>query len=350
MRDARAVWWAVAVVLFAGGCAQQATAGSPLSPSPSSSSTAPAPLLACADPTGAQKRLLTSTALGPAATAITGQRVTREFRLEGRFTAAPPPAGYSPPVTAAQATCQLTSLYATNGSAAGPGRLALATVTIDGAGITSRDQPALNSGHNLTDFGPVATYRSRPAWILVTAANNDVSAGCSTAPPSNAPTPTGIQADPYEVFVIDAATGAAALLFEDSYVLCPGFAPTPPSVSEPWQRTSVPWTLRSRAADGSTAQISASWPDCEHYVSEGAVYTKMTSPGPSPPSFTPYPSLQAWADQTHPDTVTIDVNRAVGPDCGPPVAHQLTLHAARVGSRLPATLVHAPVGVETPTF
>jgi hypothetical protein len=276
--------------------------------------------------------------------------VTTTFQLEGRFTAAPPAPGYTPAVSAAAAACQLTSLYATNGSGSGPGRLALATVTINGTGITRTEQLALNSGTAAhIDVRPPATYSHRPAWILVTAANNAVSAGCPTAQPSNPAPPSGIEAAPYEVFVLDATTGADAVLFEDSYILCPGFAATPPSVSLPWQMTSVPWTLQSRAADGGTDQITASWPTCEHYTRENAVYSNETTPGPSPPKFTQYPTLQAWADRDHPNTVTIDVYRFPGPDCGLSSPHQLTLHPATLAGMLPATLVHAPLGAETST-
>jgi hypothetical protein len=111
----------------------------------------------------------------------------------------------------------------------------------------------------------------------------------------------------------------------------------------------VPWTVQSRAANGGTDQITASWPTCEHYTREGAVYSNETTPGPSPPKFTPYPTLQAWADRDHPNSVTIDVYRFPGPDCGPASPHQLTLHAATRTGTLPTTLVHGPLGAETST-
>ncbi|MDX6230344.1 MAG: hypothetical protein QOI76_3734, partial [Frankiales bacterium] len=235
MRGFVVAWVSVAVLAVA-GCGDRTAAGSAVPPalSASPSASATAVELACAHPAEVASRLLPVAPPGPAASAIRGDRVTTTFQLEGRFTAAPPAPGYTPAVSAAAAACQLTSLYATNGSGSGPGRLALATVTINGTGITRTEQLALNSGTAAhIDVRPPATYSHRPAWILVTAANNAVSAGCPTAQPSNPAPPSGIEAAPYEVFVLDATTGADAVLFEDSYILCPGFAATPPSVSLP---------------------------------------------------------------------------------------------------------------------
>jgi hypothetical protein len=352
---------AAVVMLTMAGCASMphagqttsdagAAASAPSASAPSGAVTLPA----CADPAASGKMLLSTTPDGPAKDAITGNAVTTAFSLEnGAFAAAPPPAGLVPAVTAEQAGCQLTSAMGVRGFGTGPGRLGLATVTI-GRDVTFQDSAGVSVP---VPHRSVPVYQQRVAWILVTAVNNNVSSCPSmdpaaasrqtiSTPPATQPT---VAETPYEIFSIDASTGADAVMFEDgTSPPCFGGPPGPPLVSVPYQILSVPWSMTSRAVDGQSAQITSAWASCEVYTGTGATYVTNIRPGrlPSPPApVTSFTGLQAWIDSvTH--LLSITVTRPFGPECGPPEQHALTVHPEKVGLAIPTTTIRAgPLGL-----
>jgi hypothetical protein len=307
----------------------------------------------CADPAASAQRLLDDTPAGPATGAITGDKVTTTFTLEaGAFTADPPPAGYQPAVTAEQAGCQLTSGYAPNGSASGPGRLALATVTIRLDVQVLTPLAVLGPNSAVPDLGPVPIYQHRVAWLLVTAANNNVGScplqlarGAPPSAPPSAPASGATASGPtsvYEVFAIDAATGTSAVLFEDTYRLCPGGAATPATVAVPYQVMSVPWSLKSIAPDQQTAVITGEWASCERYTSAGTTYGTQAL---TPAEIQQQQPFHAWIGQPQQPYVEITVNRPFGPPCGPPQPHRMTLHPERVGLSIPPHPEPGPLGI-----
>jgi len=276
------------------------------------SAPAPTNLPDCAHPSALTPLLLSTTADGPAQDAITGQRVTTSFSLEnGGFTAEPPPVSFVPATTAAQAGCQLATSYNADGWPAGPGRLALASVTI----------PALAGS-------AVPAYDHRVAWILVSAANEPAPAGCPTSQPSPKPSLTA-PADPYEIFLMDATTGDPQIVYADSYLVCDGYYKVDVSLGFLYHLASVPWTLVSRSPDGSTVTISASWDSCQSF-------NGIVGPGGE---------LKAAATEDNPTHIAIDVSGPTGPNCGPAAPHMITVGPAVAGRPLSAVLHHDPVGL-----
>lgn len=329
------------------------TGATPSAPASTSASGTPrtVELPPCADQSATDKMLLSTTPDGPAKDAVSGTAVTTSFSLgNGAFTADPPPTGYAAAVTAGQAGCQLASAMGVRGFTAPPGRLALATVTI--ASSLYRE-PSVDAGEPASNANPdlLPSYQHRVAWILISAADNNVSS-CPTRAPSlsQAAVASAEPAHPYEVFGIDATTGASPIMYEDPFAVCGGMASSAASVSVPYQILSVPWTIVSRAADGSSAQITASWSGCEVYTLAGSTYATSAASRPSGAPTQPATSantLHAWVQRPHGD-LAITVNRPFGADCGPATAHTLTLHPAVVGATIPAAVAHDPLGLVAP--
>lgn len=312
MKPARALALSVLLAVTAGCTGSGGRAVLP-SPAPTATRTSAAVTLPpCGDPAAAASQLATATPPGAAENAITGQAVTSAFSLEGRaFVAEPPPPGYSPAVTADQARCELGLV--TEGSGYGPpaGRLALATVTINPAGLNPP--------------GDLSTYDHRVAWIFITPATDDLSAGCSTTP---ATASLGPPEATYSVFGIDAANGGSAFLFETSYHLCPGSDLTPAMVEVPYETVSVPWTLVSRSTDGRTAVVRVSWEACEFPPS-----TNATGDADG--------QAYGWPRSGRLDVL---ISRPFGPACGPARPHLVSVVPWGKGT-LPATLQHGAIGV-----
>ena len=188
--------------------------------------------------------------LGPATGHVSGNLVTSTFAFTRDLVIAPPPRGYRPVVTAAQARCELHSAVSTG--PVGLGQVALATVTLTGAQSFGRPP-----------------YKARVAWIDI-AYSSDVAPSCpagaepSTSPAAQWPTPAG---GPQQVVAVDAATGASALFYEEHYT-CTGNPPAP-TAGVPLQVQSLPWTLISRT--GGTLTLRAGWPSCEAFAANQAV-------------------------------------------------------------------------------
>ncbi|BEP14627.1 hypothetical protein acdb102_29380 [Acidothermaceae bacterium B102] len=294
-------------------------------------------LVGCANAHATNEKRLGTTPAGPATSAITGHTVTTTFALGGdELVAAPPPAGYVPAVSYLQAGCELASAVGVSGKTPASGRLALATLTLRTDLPTQLwIDPSINS--RLPALGAVPVYQDRVAWILVSPVQ--VSCFSTTAqPPTLAPN---------EVTAVDAATGASAVFYQDALPPCAGTS-TPALVSIPYQTVSLPWHLVSRAKNQGHAKVTASWASCEKFTWAG--YRR----GEFPPNF-PTPAQQAHDAATFAPyettmshrplwTLSISVNRPIGPPCGAPKKRVITVFPQELDKTLSKEMRHAALG------
>ena len=289
--------------------------------------TLPAPL-----PTGTDAQFALG---GPAVQALRGGAALSGFSLDGGgLTVAPPRVGDRPVVPAGVAECAaLASLNGNGwsmlksaqqgGVAVGYGRVSVSPQVL----AASKPPLYLSSmagGGQAPKLPAASPYRDRLAWIV--AVRYLQVASCPAfrggpGPAKVAPVPTDYG---YDLFLMDARTGADALLYAEGGPPPCGFgARIAPSVSVPAEQVSVPWTLVSRDPNGYSGRISATVLPCDGY----------------------------------PDTVLVDrdrpvagvvVFRPVDAACGQPRQVTLALHAATVMSELPAQIGHEPVGLDIP--
>jgi hypothetical protein len=261
---------------------------------------------------------------GPAVASLQGGAVRAEFELDGgQLSVAPPHPGDNPSVSADQAECAgLAALNANGlplvqyaklfgGAVVGYGRVSVAQQLVDTAQPPGYLQGTDNERSQPT-LPPAAAYRQHLAWLVVVK-NGGYWGGCGPTPPTTTEAPT--PSDDYIVFLLDAHTGADALLYIES----PGPCDTgqlPAMVAVPADLLSVPWTLRSRASDNSLAQISATVLPCDGY----------------PYSVSP--------DRTR-TAVSVVVERPVDPSCG---SYRQVSVKLQSDSPLPARIMHDPLG------
>jgi hypothetical protein len=169
---------------------------------------------------------------------------------------------------------------------------------------------------------PTVSFRTRLAWLVVVHTNP----AAFSCPAESAPIPPiapRTSDHGYEVFMIDARTGADPLVYrEGGPGGCKAGSRIPPTVGVVEENVSVPWTLDSRNPDGYSGTIAASVLPCDHYPDTVLV------------------------DQGRP-SVEVQVTSPFGPSCGPPKTVTLNLHAAVVTADLPAMIGHDPVGLVT---
>jgi hypothetical protein len=176
--------------------------------------------------------------------------------------------------------------------------------------------------------GP-ASYRNRLAWVVVfrtqlTASCPAVAVTTPPATPTPAPEQPAYTGYGYEVFLIDAATGGDALIYDETQpVPCGGTGVVPAGVAVPIEETSVPWTLDRRNPDRFSAVLTASVPLCGFHDSVAGVI-----PGTA--------------------LVRVLAYGTVAAQCGRPRPVTVDLEAASVTQDLPPVLVHAAVGVYLP--
>ena len=297
-------------------------------------------LTGCVSPHATSQGRVGTTPPGPATGAITGHAVTTTFSLGGDdLVAAPPPAGYVPAVTFAQAGCELASAIGVSGMSPASGRLALATLTVSAA-LPSQlwIDPSINS--RIPTLGAVPVYQDRVAWILV----SPVQVSCFTTTP-----PTPAPAAPYEVTAVDAATGASAIFYQDTLPPCEGTS-TPPLVSIPYQQVSLPWHLVSRAKDQTHAKVTAAWASCEKFADAGYRRAEFPPNLPTPAqmahdakTFAPY---QTTMNHRPLWSLSIEINRPIGPSCGPRKTRLITVFPQENDKKLSVQMRHTPVGAE----
>jgi hypothetical protein len=257
---------------------------------------------------------------GPAVSALTGGAARRGFSLDGGdFVVKTPRRGDVPLLSANQAICGAMastgylSSSAAEGVAVGYGRISIA----------SRYFPAISGfpspGEVAAKYPTVASFRNRLAWLVVVhtyPALTNCPAESSPVHFVSRPSDHG-----YEAFMIDARTGADALIYrEGGPGGCKTGARVPPSVGVAEESVSVPWTLVSRDPDGYAGAIAATVLPCDQTPSTVLV------------------------DQGGPN-VEVRVTRPFGPPCGRPETIPISLHAAVVTADLPAMIGHDPVGL-----
>ena len=182
----------------------------------------------------------------------------------------PPLPGAVPRLSRTRAECEALAAVGSDGAldvAAGEWGLAIgyAMVTV------SPGLPADSSswqGYGQAMPGP-ASYRNRLAWVVVF--RTQLTASCPAGPviippaqPAPAPEQPAYAGYGYEVFLIDAATGGDALIYDETQpVPCGGTGVIAASVAVPIEETSVPWTLDRRNPDRFSAVLTASVPPCD---------------------------------------------------------------------------------------
>ncbi len=258
---------------------------------------------------------------GPAVTALRGGAARHAFSLDDKGLVVVPPGRHDVPVLSAhQALCGAMastgglSTAAAHGVAVGYGRVTLANKFLPA--ITSFPFPGIDTAQNPL----VASFHDRLAWVVVVHSNPPAfSCPAESSPVRLVPRPGD---HGYEVFLIDARTGADALLYwEGGPGGCTSGARVPPHVGVAEESVSVPWTLVSRDANGYSGSIAAIAFACDKVPQTVLV------------------------DRTGP-TVAVVVTRPFG-RCGQPQSMTIGLHAATVTSDLPAVIVHDPVGLLT---
>lgn len=271
---------------------------------------------------------------GPAAASLTGGAAMRSFSLDGGgLVVNPPHPGDRPVIAAGAAECAaLASLDASGypfadaadaagaaGPAIGYGRVTIRNDLLRAP--AAQPQFLCVSGCPVTPRLPAATpYHDRLAWVVIVAARQ-FATSCPARTGSGVPVPPQSSSNhEYEAFLLDATTGAAALIYEEGRPAPCGIGgPIAPSVSAPVEEVSVPWTLISRSPDGYSGTIDAQVLGCDGY------------------------SPTVLVDRGRP-ALGVVVQRPVGPPCGSPDNVTMTLHAATVTSRLPASIAHDPTG------
>ena len=194
---------------------------------------------------------------GPAVTALRGGAASHGFSVDGGLLSVEPPTpGAVPRVSRTLAECEALAAIGGNGGAldvaAGEWGLAIgyAMVTVS-PGLPVDSSSWQSYGQAMP--GP-ASYRNRLAWVVVfrtqlTASCPAVSVTTPPATPAPAPDQPASTGYGYEVFLIDAATGGDALIYDESQ---PAPAAGPASSQPAWRcRSRKPrchgrWTAATR--------------------------------------------------------------------------------------------------------
>jgi hypothetical protein len=316
----------VATVAAVSGCVWAAVAGSGLI-APASTTARACDLPAQRGHVPAGQRLT-----GPAVTALRGGAASHGFSVDGGLLSVePPPPGAVPRVSRTLAECEALAAIGSDGGAleiaADEWGLAIGYATVTVSPGLPVDSSSWQS-YGQTMPGP-ASYRNRLAWVVVfrtqlTASCPAVSVTTPPATPAPAPGQPAYTGYGYEVFLIDAATGGDALIYDETQpVPCGGTGVVPAGVAVPIEETSVPWTLDRRNPDRFSAVLTASVPPCDFHDSVTGVI-----PG------TALVRVLAYA--------------AVAARCGRPRPVTVYLEAASVTQNLPPVLVHAPAGLYLP--
>jgi hypothetical protein len=269
----------------------------------------------------------------PALRDFRGGRLRSRLVLDNALTLQPPKSRDKPAYSGQQAVCEVLASYLANGGDVGrqsPDTLAagLARVSVL-PGLLSASRTNVSGYGSIDGLTSVNVtlpapkpYADRLAWVVIVqdieVSNCPNVSGPTT--PTPIPTPKA-KHHGYAVFLVDADTGGDALLYTEASVgLCSG-GEGKPSVDVPATKVSVPWTLVAEAQDRAAAQIRFQVTACDGY--DRVVLADI---------------------DTNPAVVRVVVQRPFGPPCSDTRQVVEKLRAARVGTTLPAWLVHAPTG------
>ncbi len=316
----------VATVAAVSGCVWAAVAGGGLI-TPASTTARACDLPTQPDRVPAGQRLT-----GPAVTALRGGAASHGFSVDGGLLSVePPPPGAVPRVSRTLAECEALAAIGSNGSvldiAADEYGLAIGYAMVTVSPELPVDSSSWQS-YGQAMPGP-ASYRNRLAWVVVfrtqlTASCPAVSVTTPPATPAPAPDQPAYTGYGYQVFLIDAATGGDALIYDESQpVPCGGTGVVPAGVAVPIEETSVPWTLDRRNPDRFSAVLTASVPPCDFHDSVVDVI-----PGTA--------------------LVRVLTYGTVAARCGRPRPVTVDLQAASVTQNLPPVLIHALAGLYLP--
>ena len=271
----------------------------------------------------------------PAASDVNGGRFVHQLTLDdGGLVVNPPADGDQASYSGDDAVCEvLASTYDNNGAV---GRQSADTIAVGLARVTVKDDllghGSLGEGESygsvdgIPDVNPQrpspTPYQDRLAWVAVLAPV--ISSSCPAMIGGSSPAPNHDEPGHhgYQVFLVDATSGADALLYvERRNGACPGSMPDGPWVDVPLTSVSVPWQLQSQEPDRSSAQISFNIADCDGYA--GVIFTD---------------------DTTNPGLVRVVLERPYGPPCSDEKSITEKLRVAHIGYDLPAHLEHAAIG------
>jgi len=309
-----------ALSLMAAGCGSR-TAASSLSgvvPSTSMSSIAPPPSSSaadvCIDPNPALPAPVTPAI--PGANGAGG--MASAWSLDGGQAILAPAGDAHPAVDRQRALCTLLaaqdiSHFDVLGSDFGFS-LVLAKVTIADQLLASPEDVGGEAGQQSPP--PLTPLKSRLAWVGVI--NDPVMSTCgSTGFAPTSPSPTLV---PYQLLILDAATGADGVVYQArTYSPCAGSPAFGPEVATLMVNVSVPWRLLSRDPGGLFGTIEASVNTCDGY------------------------SGGANTSSAHIGELEYDVSSPIG-KCGTPHPTDQIVRGPTVSDPLPLTLTHAPVG------
>ena len=240
----------VATVAAVSGCVWAAVAGGLITPASTAAHACDLPAQPDRVPPG--DRLT-----GPAVTALRGGAASHGFSVDGGLLSVePPPPGAVPRVPRTLAECEALAAIGSNGGAldvaAEEWGLAVgyAMVTVS-PGLPADSSSWQSYGQAMP--GP-ASYRNRLAWVVVfrtqlTASCPAVAVTTPPATPAPAPGQPAYTGYGYEVFLIDAATGGDALIYDETQ---PAPAAGPASSRPAWRcRSRKPrcrgrWTAATR--------------------------------------------------------------------------------------------------------
>jgi len=268
---------------------------------------------------------------GPAVSALKGGAATGSFNLDdSSLVIERPGRGDHPSVSANTAVCDALASALSNGQLFGAvaltGGMAFgyARVTVRGALLdASSSSNPVAAGTVPPILAAASPYQKRLAWVVVV--RHPIVAACPALTANRLPASASPTDYDYQVFLVDAKTGTAALAYtEGGPALCGGPSRRAPSVSVPTDWVSVPWTLLGRDPDGYVAAITAELTRCDGY--------------------NPVTILDSGGQPT----VAVLVQRPIGSAC-PAVDQRMSLHAATTTSSIPRALLHAATGLAVPT-
>jgi hypothetical protein len=192
--------------------------------------------------------------------------------------------------------------------------LVLAKVTIAGRLIADPEDAPGEVG--VQSPPPLTPFQSRLSWVGVI--NDPVRSTCGMDGfASTSPSPTLV---PYQLLILDAATGTEGVVYEArTYTPCTGSPAFGPEVATLIVNTSVPWRLLSRDPSGLFGTIAVTVTTCDSFANGANTSTE------------------------HVGELEFDVSRPLA-ECGAAGEVDQTVRGPTVSDALPLTLTHAALG------